>query len=37
MIDVDTFTELNDEVKKLSGNIQGFRKYLKDYESKKNI
>ena len=36
MIDSDVFQELHDDVKRLSRNIQGFRKYLKDYESKKN-
>ena len=35
MIDVDIFRELHDDVKRLSRNIQGFRKYLKDFESKK--
>ena len=35
MIDKDIFKELHDDVKKLSRNIQGFRKYLRDYESKK--
>ncbi len=37
MISYDIFQELHDDVRKLSRNIQGFRKYLKDYESKKNI
>ncbi len=36
MIDRDIFKELHDDVKRLSRNIQGFRKYLKDYENKKN-
>lgn len=36
IIDKDIFQELHDDVKKVSRNIQGFRKYLKDYESKKN-
>ena len=35
MISNDIFKEWHDDVKKLSGNIQGFRKYLQDYESKK--
>lgn len=35
MIDKDIFQELHDDVKRLSRNIQGFRKYLKDFESKK--
>jgi four helix bundle protein len=34
MIDDNIFKELHDDVKKLSRNIQGFRKYLKDFESK---
>ena len=37
MIDRDIFKELHDDVKRLSRNIQGFRKYLKDYENKKNL
>ena len=37
MIDGDIFKELHDDVKRLSRNIQGFRKYLKDYENKKNL
>lgn len=36
MISYGIFQELHDDVRKLSRNIQGFRKYLKDYESKKN-
>ena len=37
MISNDIFQELHADVKKLSRNIQGFRKYLKDYENKKNV
>lgn len=37
MINNNIFQELHDDVKKLSRNIQGFRKYLKDYESKRSI
>ena len=36
MISTEIFQELYDDVKRLSKNIQGFRKYLKDYETKKN-
>jgi len=36
MIDKDIYQELHDDIKSLSRNIQGFRKYLKDYESKKS-
>jgi len=35
MIDSDVFQELHDDVKRLSRNIQGFRKYLREFESKR--
>ena len=35
MIDSDGFQELHDDVKRLSRNIQGFRKYLREFESKR--
>jgi four helix bundle protein len=36
MIDEDIFQELHDNIKQLSKNIQGFRKYLKDFASIRN-
>ncbi|MBK5280328.1 MAG: four helix bundle protein, partial [Bacteroidia bacterium] len=37
MINKEIFHELQDDLIKLSRNIQGFRKYLKGFESKKNL